>query len=343
MSTQETHCRCRYCRATNDFWAKFCPACGRGPGALIPLGIAVVSRARNKAITSLGTQPRQDVPRLSTGLRNLDDMFGGKDDKVGLALGSVVQLGGQPGIGKSTLLAQIAAFLGPRCLYVTTEESKRRLAARVRRVAGDTAAERVEAISTIEDGLGLGAVCMAMRNHPAKVIIIDSLQGLRKDSIEINEEEEKPESIYEPEFVSKKHRKHKRREKGKHSQLSVRDIALDLIKEANNRRLTMIMTCHLTKDGSLGGLREIEHMVDVVTWFKGSPDASLRTVSCSKNREGDTMVMAQFNMTEHGLVPWLAESHKGPQSTKLSLVQDFVQDIDKTDHKTNDPNHQDGR
>ena len=287
---------------------------------MVPLGAVIGTYVRGtKVISSLGGQPRQDVARLSTGLRNLDEMFGGRDDKVGMAVGSVVQLAGNPGIGKSTLLAQVAGNLGPLCLYVTTEESKRRLASRMRRVAGDVAASRVDAISTLDDSLGLESVCAAMKTHPAKVIIIDSLQGLRKDDVDLEEPEA---GSVDTDFVRPAKRRHRgRRSKSKHSQLTVRDIALDLIKEANRRKLTMIMTCHLTKDGSLGGLKEIEHMVDVVTWFRGSPDASLRSVSCSKNREGDTMIAAQFDMTEHGLIPRLADSKGGPGFvTKLSMV-----------------------
>lgn len=286
---------------------------------MVPLNAVIGPRhARAKVISSLGTQPKEDVPRLSTGLPNLDEMFGGHGDKIGLAQGCVVQLGGNPGIGKSTLLAQIAAFLRHRCLYVTTEESKRRLAARMRRVAGEVAANHVDAISTIDDGLGLGGVCAAMRTHPAKVIIIDSLQGLRKDDIPLEERE-----IQEVQQEMEQGRRRRKRRGGgshKHSQLSVRDIALDLIREASKRKLTVIMTCHVTKDGALAGLKEIEHMVDVVAWFKGNPDASLRHVSCSKNREGDTMVNAEFDMTEHGLMPRIKVA--GKPIVKLGSVKD---------------------
>jgi len=280
-----------------------------------------------KIITSLADQPREDVPRISTGFRNLDEMFGGKEGKYGLAEGSVIQLGGQPGCGKSTLLAHIASFMKGNCLYVTSEESKRRLADRVRRVAGEDGIKNVHAISTLDDGLGMTGLCVAMRKYPAKVIIIDSLQGLRKEDITIAENEEQLSALEEQARAQAARAKNRRLKYGKvipskHSQLSVRDIALDLIKEANKRKLTMIMVCHLTKDGSLAGLKEIEHMVDCVAWFRGKPDTSLRAVNCSKNREGDTMVSAEFDMTEFGLFPRYKDSGRivVPPPVRLSTL-----------------------
>lgn len=292
---------------------------------MVPIGVAIgggLTKGK-QAITLLWDQPKEDVARLSTGFRNLDLTFGGHGDKIGLAAGFVIQLGGQPGCGKSTLLAHIASHLKEKCLYVTTEESKRRLAARVRRVAGDEATKHMSAISTIDDRLGLTGVCIAMRTHQAKVIIIDSLQGLRKDDA-IEEEDTTAAASVSP--MSRQLRSYYAKKVAKHSQMSVRDIAMELIKEANRRKVTMLMVCHVTKDGALAGLKEIEHMVDCVAWFKGDVNATTRTFSCSKNREGDTTLSADFDMTEHGLFPRATEPNKtkiiqmmhAPQSTKLS-------------------------
>lgn len=261
--------KCRYCFARNDYYSRMCPRCWRSGAAMVPENLSIPEpRPRiNKLISSLGREPHTDVPRMSTGFANLDIMFGG-----GIAVGSVVQLGGEPGIGKSTLLGQIVAFMAENGLYVTSEESKRRLANRIRRVAGEEAADKVDSISTLDDRLSIDEVLTAISSHPAKFMVMDSLQGFR-------------------------------RKDAKHSQNVVRDNALDIISEANARRVTVIMTCHVNKAGDIAGLKEISHMVDTVAWFKGKPETLYREVFCTKNRDGDTSIRAHFEMGDHGLTP----------------------------------------
>jgi DNA repair protein RadA/Sms len=295
--------RCRTCRAIHPGWSACCPRCGQ-IGAMMPDGMKLITNElqgekASRLITPLGEEPEEEVPRVSTGLLNLDELFGG-----GLALGSVVQLGGNPGIGKSTLLAQIAGFMHAEILYVTTEESKRRLARRARRVGGPSAG-RVPSISTIDDKLGLAEVRAAMRTHPARVVIVDSLQGMRAEG-----------SALETKGQNKKH-----------SQYVVRDIALELIQEANARRLTILFTCHVTKDGALAGLKEIEHMVDVVAWFRGAPETPHRQVSCSKNRDGDTSIVAHFEMGPNGLTPRPAPARRGAAAAAAAAEDDGVVEI----------------
>ncbi len=261
---------------------------------MVPENLAIPeSKPRvNKLISSLGREPHTDVPRMSTGFPNLDIMFGG-----GIAVGNVVQLGGEPGIGKSTLLGQIVAYMGENGLYVTSEESKRRLANRIRRVAGDEAADRVDSISTLDDRLSIDEVLTAIRSHPAKFMVMDSLQGFRRKDT-------------------------------KHSQNVVRDNALDIITEANARRVTVIMTCHVNKSGDIAGLKEISHMVDTVAWFRGKPETVLREVFCTKNRDGDTSIKAHFEMGENGLTPCEAPPDEKPKKREEKEEGDFKKEVE---------------
>lgn len=271
-----TDFKCRFCRDVFPSWSQNCPACLR-LGALLRANvdtstIQLVTK-EDPHISELGEESTDDVERISTGFSNLDMVFGG-----GLAVGNVVQFGAAPGSGKTTILTQIAAMMGKKVLYITSEESKGRLARRARRVAG-AAADSIRAVSTIDDKLGISEVCEAIKRSNAKIIIIDSLQGLRDGGARTSTGR-----------------------KAKHTAFVVRDIALRLIEEANARKLTVLMTCHIAKDGALAGLKEIEHAVDVVAWFRGSTDSPLRQFTCTKNRDADTAVAAYFAMTDKGLV-----------------------------------------
>lgn len=210
----------------------------------------------------LGGQARKNS---STGFRDLDVLLG-DDSGTGLPRGTIVKLSGGPGVGKSTLLTQVAASLADECLIVSTEESKHAVVARIRRVAGEQAVNRVDVVSTIDDDVNTEYVCGVMRSHGASVVMIDSVSGLGKNP---------------------------------------HDNAVRLIKEVNKHGISLVMMCHLTK-GTFAALQEVDSMVDVVAFMRlsGGPNSSTRVVSCSKNRiSSSTHQVAEFDMTPHGLVP----------------------------------------
>jgi len=215
-----------------------------------------------------------DVERMKTHIGSLDKALGG-----GWGLPSVVQFGGQPGIGKSSLLLQVANILADRTLYITSEERVESLAARAKRM-NLLNINRIKAWATMSPAM----VREKIVESDADFVIIDSLQGLRAD--------EDGNGVR------------------RHSQIVVRDIALDLIKFAQKAEeyedrpghpCTFVLVCHVNKQGDLAGLKEIEHMVDVVAWFGGERSGKRRKFRLEKNRLGPTSDMAAFSMEKDGL------------------------------------------
>lgn len=224
-------------------------------------------------ITRLGDVDTSETQRLITGIRSLDAAFGG-----GFGLPSVVQFGGQPGIGKSTLLLACANVFYERTLYVTSEERIEQIADRAKRLRLHNI-KKIRAIETLSPAY----VKEMIIRSGADFVIIDSLQGLRADASDGGR---------------------------RHTQLVVRDIALDLINFAQKKEeyetrdghpVTFVMVCHVNKQGDLAGLKEIEHMVDVVAWFGGERSGKIRKVRLEKNRLGPTDKAAIFTMEEDGL------------------------------------------
>jgi DNA repair protein RadA/Sms len=289
----DTHV-CRYCRARNSEWTSRCPVCGVR-GAMHPAGVRP-GRAATPAPTddalaapdglySLGTVKASKVERLTTGIFQVDRMMGDGVEQFGIARPSVIQFGGQPGIGKSTLLLQIANGLGPRCLYLTSEETMESIAARASRLQlTNTATVGIRATTSYEEAR---AILMTVDRPLA---IIDSLQGLR-----MRDEHGKP---------------------MKHTQHTVRDIAMGLIQAANATKKTVFVVGHVNKQGDLAGLKEIEHMVDTVLWFRGVRSGTDRHMACEKNRFGDVSLCANFKMTNRGLVDREPDAEKKPLDAK---------------------------
>ena len=203
--------------------------------------------------------------RLQTGSPGLDEVLGG-----GLVPGSVVLLAGDPGIGKSTLLLQVAKAIAKKntVLYVSGEESAAQVRLRANRLAisGDNIfVNASQDVSLIRE---------SMLNSTAAVAIIDSIQA-----------------VYHPQIASAP---------GSVSQ--VRESANLLVTAAKEKNIATILVGHVTKDGSIAGPRVLEHMVDVVLQFEGDPARQLRILKAAKNRFGSTQEIAIFTMTEAGLV-----------------------------------------
>jgi DNA repair protein RadA/Sms len=230
-----------------------------------------LERARALDVSYLG-EVSADLAseRMSTGLREVDRVLGG-----GLVPGSAVLLGGDPGIGKSTLVLQLAyavAALGKRVLYVSGEEQPAQLKIRAERLgflpdAGERASVMVIGVVEVE------RVLEALELLP-DLVIVDSMQVLRM-----------PESDSAPGSVSQ-----------------VRDVAHVLVEAVKVRNAALLLVGHVTKEGNLAGPRVVEHLVDQVLALEGEAGSALRVLRSSKNRFGDATETGVLEMTARGLV-----------------------------------------
>jgi DNA repair protein RadA/Sms len=202
--------------------------------------------------------------RFSSGIRELDRVLGD-----GYVEGSVVLIGGDPGIGKSTLLLQSLAHLSSRLptLYVTGEESIQQVALRARRLGTEAPDLELLAENNVED------VMACLRSLKPRVVVIDSIQTMYTDQL-----------TSAPGGVSQ-----------------VRETAAQLVRIAKRESIVMILVGHVTKGGQLAGPRILEHMVDTVLYFEGEKSSRFRLVRAIKNRFGAVNEIGVFAMTEQGL------------------------------------------
>ncbi len=205
-----------------------------------------------------------DVPRFGTGIDEFDRVLGG-----GLVAGGVVLIGGDPGIGKSTLLLQALANLSrvKRALYVSGEESGSQVALRARRLAIDADSLQLQAEIQLEKILN------TLAEQKPEVAVIDSIQTLYSDALT-----SAPGSVAQ-----------------------VRECAAQLTRVAKQSGITIILVGHVTKEGALAGPRVLEHIVDTVLYFEGDTHSSFRLVRAFKNRFGAVNELGVFAMTDKGL------------------------------------------
>jgi DNA repair protein RadA/Sms len=222
-----------------------------------------VAGARS-TITSLASVKAQENTRIATGLDEFDRVLGG-----GLVAGGVVLIGGDPGIGKSTLLLQAGAALGAahRTLYVTGEESVEQVALRAQRLGLINAP--VELLAEVQ----LEAIVGAITATQPEVVVIDSIQTVYSEALD-----SAPGSVAQ-----------------------VRECAAQLTRLAKQRGIVVILVGHVTKEGAIAGPRVLEHIVDTVLYFEGDPHSSFRLVRAIKNRFGAANELGVFGMTERGL------------------------------------------
>jgi len=220
--------------------------------------------AQTAPVQSLADIEAVDVPRFGTGIEEFDRVLGG-----GLVAGGVVLIGGDPGIGKSTLLLQALANLSriKKVLYVSGEESGAQIALRARRLAVDARELKLQAEIQLEKILG------TLAEHKPDVAVIDSIQTIYSDALS-----SAPGSVAQ-----------------------VRECAAQLTRVAKQTGITIIMVGHVTKEGSLAGPRVLEHIVDTVLYFEGDTHSSFRLVRAIKNRFGAVNELGVFAMTEKGL------------------------------------------
>ncbi len=269
MSKTKTLYTCQQCGAQFPKWAGQCNDCGQW-NTLVEETISSNPRvthyagAQSTAIHYFAdVQLKQEV-RFSTGFSELDRVLGG-----GLVKGSVVLLGGDPGIGKSTILLQTLCTLGKhqKVLYITGEESLQQLTLRANRLSIHADHLGLLAETHIEKILSLIA-----EFQPA-VVIIDSIQTMFSEQINSA-----------PGSVSQ-----------------VRESAAQLVRFAKQTQIALFLVGHVTKEGQLAGPRVLEHMVDTVLYFEGESDSRYRMIRAIKNRFGAVNELGVFGMTEAGL------------------------------------------
>ena len=262
---------CTECGSESPKWSGRCAVCGAWNSmveqpAERPVKSGKTQRIANAVNASPITSLQEDEEiRFPTGMGELDRVLGG-----GAVKGSLVLVGGAPGIGKSTLMLQICQQLGRTCkvLYVSGEESARQLKLRAKRLSVDSG--NLFVLSETR----LGDVLECIRREEPDVLIVDSIQTL------YNEELDAP--------------------AGGVGQ--VKDCTMALMQVAKGQSVTVFVIGHVNKEGTLAGPKILEHMVDCVLYFEGESAGAFRCLRAAKNRFGSTNEIGVFEMSEHGLV-----------------------------------------
>lgn len=264
---------CSACGTSSPRWLGRCPGCGAwNTLAEERAAPRPTSSAKNVAgdhlarPTAIADVPPDGARRIASGLAELDRVLGG-----GAVLGGVVLLGGDPGIGKSTLLMQaLAGFAasGHAALYVTGEESASQVAMRASRIAAP-GMERVLVQATTE----LEDVERAIDEMKPATVVVDSIQTVRSTALE----------------------------SAAGSVAQLREVAARLVELAKRRGIALFLIGHVTKEGMLAGPKVLEHLVDTVLSFEGDAGLAFRVVRASKNRFGPAHEMAVFEMLRDGL------------------------------------------
>jgi DNA repair protein RadA/Sms len=274
MAKVKTQFTCSECGAIASKWTGQCSACQQWNSMVETVPETAgnnrysqpqhLSLAQTAPVLSLSDIDAIDVPRFGTGIEEFDRVLGG-----GLVAGGVVLIGGDPGIGKSTLLLQALANVShlKRVLYVSGEESGAQIALRAKRLAIDARDLKLQAEIQLEKILG------TLADLKPEVAVIDSIQTVYSDALS-----SAPGSVAQ-----------------------VRECAAQLTRMAKQTGITIILVGHVTKEGALAGPRVLEHIVDTVLYFEGDSHSSFRLVRAIKNRFGAVNELGVFAMTEKGL------------------------------------------
>ena len=269
MAKAKTAYVCTECGASALQWFGSCPSCGAA-GSLSETVVekSPAHRYAGAAAASVALDDirAQELERIPTAVSELDRALGG-----GLVSGQVILLGGDPGIGKSTLLLQTLASLplgnAAAVLYVSGEESAEQVALRARRLSLDAGGVRLIAETQLE------RVVAALETARPRVAVIDSIQTIWSETLQ-----SAPGSVAQ-----------------------VRECAAQLTRHAKRAGLALFMIGHVTKEGAIAGPRVLEHIVDTVLYFEGDPSSSFRLVRAVKNRFGAVNELGVFAMTDKGL------------------------------------------
>jgi DNA repair protein RadA/Sms len=282
MARAQARFVCQECGGVHAKWVGRCESCGawnslveEAPQDAVPKGLGAKTPSGGKArpielvgLTGASAMP----PRRTSGIAEFDRVCGG-----GLVAGSALLVGGDPGIGKSTLLLQVVAALATRtaksserlgCLYISGEEAIDQVRMRAARLAVSAAPVELATATSIRDI----AATLDREDRP-QIVVIDSIQTMYLDTLDSA-----------PGTVSQ-----------------VRAAAQELIRLAKRRSFTVILVGHVTKEGVIAGPRVLEHMVDTVLYFEGERGHQFRILRAVKNRFGPTDEIGVFEMTDSGL------------------------------------------
>jgi DNA repair protein RadA/Sms len=293
---------CSACGHETPRWAGQCPGCGDWNTLVeeVRTGSGTAARPRRGRARVAGVAPvplrsiaAEEHDRMSTGIGELDNVLGG-----GIVPGSLVLIGGAPGIGKSTLTTMALANLvaaGRRTLYVSAEESAAQIRLRAERLS-ETAALEIPVIAETD----LHTVLATLEAERPEVCVVDSVQ-----------------TIHSAELSS-----------AAGSVGQVREVAGEIMRVAKALRIAVLLVGHVTKDGALAGPRVLEHLVDCVLQFEGERERTYRTVRAIKNRFGSTDEAGVFEMRDHGLVEvldasarFVGEATRAPGSVVLCAME----------------------
>jgi DNA repair protein RadA/Sms len=266
--------RCSDCGYAQSKWSGQCPGCGawnslvegledRGSSARFS-GYAGAVPSEHAVPVSLAEVEAEEILRTPCGLEEFDRVLGG-----GLVAGSAILIGGDPGIGKSTLLLQTVAALSERrrVLYITGEESIRQVSLRAKRLQLKCTEVQILAETELERIMATAAACRP------EFLVVDSIQTVYSEFLQ-----SAPGSVAQ-----------------------VRECAAQLVRFAKQTQTTVFLVGHVTKEGALAGPRVLEHMVDTVLYFEGDNSSRFRIIRAFKNRFGAVNELGVFAMTETGL------------------------------------------
>ena len=279
---------CTECGATAPKWQGQCPGCGvwntlvESLNEPAPVGRFASLAGNPGKVQMLSDVTPTESPRIPSGIEEFDRVLGG-----GLVNGGVVLIGGDPGIGKSTLLLQaLSALAGQHAaLYVTGEESVEQVALRARRLAVDSSQLK------LLPEINLEKILATLTAEKPQIAVIDSIQTVYSEAMQ-----SAPGSVAQ-----------------------VRECAAQLTRFAKQNNVSLILVGHVTKEGALAGPRVLEHIVDTVLYFEGDTHSAYRLVRAVKNRFGAVNELGVFAMTERGL--------KGVSNPSAIFLSQHMQDV----------------
>ena len=275
MAKQSRQYICQSCGGVHRKWQGKCESCGEWNSiteevveSSVPKGLGGNKTGKSLPFVPLKGEANTDIPRHITGIAEFDRVCGG-----GLVPGSALLIGGDPGIGKSTLLLQVVCKLaqaGRRALYVSGEEAIDQVRLRAKRLELQDSPVELAAATNVRDIVA----SMDDPGDPIDMIVIDSIQTMYVDTVESA-----------PGTVTQ-----------------VRTSAQEIIRAAKRRNIAVLLVGHVTKEGQIAGPRVLEHMVDAVLYFEGDRGHQFRILRTVKNRFGPTDEIGVFEMAAEGLV-----------------------------------------